>query len=46
MELRRFDSEATASNDDVSLDYMPNGGEMNLEAMEESRGDAVADTEV
>ena len=44
MELRRFDSEATASNDDMSLEYLPHGGEIDPEATEGSRGDAVADS--
>ena len=46
MELRRLDSEATASNENMSLEYLTHGGEMDPEAMEGRRGDAVTDTEV
>ena len=45
MELRRFDSEAMVSNDDISLEYLPHGGETDPDAVLESRGDAVADTQ-
>ena len=46
MELRRLVSDAAASNDNASLEYLPHGGEMDPEAMEECQGDVVADTEV
>ncbi|KAM0798448.1 hypothetical protein BDR22DRAFT_974461 [Usnea florida] len=43
VELHRLDSEATASNDEFSLAYPPHDGEIDPEATEGSRGDAVAD---
>ena len=45
MELRDFDTDATASNDEVTLGYLSDGPDIGLEAIERSQGDAAADTE-
>ena len=45
MELQDFDTDATASNDDVALEDLSDGADAGTEAIERSRGDATADTE-
>lgn len=44
--MRHFHTDATASDDDVALDYLPRGDDADSEAMEGYRGDAGVDTEV
>ena len=45
MELRDFHTDATASNDEVTLGSLSDGADVGLEAIERSRGNAGADTE-
>ena len=45
MELQNFHTGATASNDDVTLEYLSDGAGAGPEAIESSREGAAADTE-
>ena len=45
MRSRSYQTDATASDDDVALEYLPRGGDPNSEVMEGHREDAEAETE-
>ena len=45
MELQNFHTDATASNDDVTLEHLSDGADVGSEAIERGQGEAAANTE-